>query len=274
MLKTIDQDPRVREDAPALDTIDGAVLHWLQEMNIFSHTNQGWERVPVTWVGSERAYQMKRSAEERDRSGTLNYPIISIARKGHEKDPNKKGIFHSNLPFFRDNSGQGVIHVARSLKAVKSSEFANNQSFGKTGLINYRFNEEVPMMTHEYQSIPLPLYLDTPYEIHIVTNYIQQMNEIKAPFITLREAGNRGAFKIGYDGWVFEAFMGTSFAETNNLENSNEDERKIECKIALNILGYITDEGENSIQPHVVKTEGISRIRLGLDFGDGIEKLD
>ena len=43
-----------------LETIDYAVYDWLdKELDIFSTTNKGFEKVPVIWVAAERSRQVK-----------------------------------------------------------------------------------------------------------------------------------------------------------------------------------------------------------------------
>ncbi len=58
-----------------LETIDRALTNWLtEEMNIFATTHSGWEKVPVIWTGSERAWQIKHDKNLRDDRGQLLLP--------------------------------------------------------------------------------------------------------------------------------------------------------------------------------------------------------
>ena len=51
----------------SIETIDTALYTQIdEEWNLHATTNKGWKKVPVIWVGAERAFQVKSNKEIRD----------------------------------------------------------------------------------------------------------------------------------------------------------------------------------------------------------------
>ena len=44
-----------------IETIDGAFLEYVEGLNLFCNTINGFEKVPVIWVLGERAHQIKNN---------------------------------------------------------------------------------------------------------------------------------------------------------------------------------------------------------------------
>ena len=118
-----------------LETIDYAVYDWLdKELDIFSTTNKGFEKVPVIWVAAERSRQVKNNKNLRDKSGALIFPIITLQRDGFTKDLTKKGMFFGNMDPYPDKKG-GSVTVARRINQSKTANFLNADSYRKrTGI--------------------------------------------------------------------------------------------------------------------------------------------
>ena len=91
-----------------LEDIDYAVYNYINDnLNIYSETNKGFEKVPVIYSMPERAYQIKNDPDLRTDGRTLIYPMISLLRSGLVQDPTNKGIYGVNvLPYF-DYYNQG-----------------------------------------------------------------------------------------------------------------------------------------------------------------------
>ena len=99
-----------------LETIDFAMYRFLdEELNLYTSTNKGWEKVPVIWSSAERAYQVKNQKELRDQDGTLILPLITIERSSVIKDLEKKGTVWANVPPIKDEKG-GSITIARRVQ--------------------------------------------------------------------------------------------------------------------------------------------------------------
>ena len=70
-----------------LETIDFALFDFINDkMSNRSTKNEGWTKVPVVWVTSERAFLSKNNQDLRDKDGTLRLPLITIERTSVAKD--------------------------------------------------------------------------------------------------------------------------------------------------------------------------------------------
>lgn len=263
--ENVDSD-LVREDMPSFEYFDGAMLNWVKDLNISADGNDGFKRIPVMWYGTERAHQIKSGMEIRDRSGTIILPVITVGRTGVSKSPSIKGAYYANIPAVRDYLG-GTITVAKKLKHAKSSEFNNNRALQKTGQVNYKFvdGEVEPYYVYETKSIHIPVYLETTYEINIWTSYQQQMNEAVQAIVTNAQMGNLNYFTIGYKDYRFEAFMDENIVEENNVAALNTEDRRYKTKMTFKVLGYVIGEGKNQKQQNVVKREGITKVKFGVE---------
>ena len=159
-----------------IETIDGAFLNYVEGLNLFCTTINGWEKVPVIWSSAERSYQIKDNKQIRDKNGSLIPPIISIERASTVKDVNKKGTFQSNVSPKNDR-----VYVTKILNQDKTSGFANSDSFKTSGQVNFKTSKNNKKIVYQHVSVPIPIYVTVEYKIHITTNYQAQMNEIVQP---------------------------------------------------------------------------------------------
>ena len=68
-------------DPSTLETIDRGVHKFVDEIiNAHTITNQGYSKVPVLWLGTERPYQIKHDKQLRDATGRLILPLITRIR--------------------------------------------------------------------------------------------------------------------------------------------------------------------------------------------------
>ena len=106
-----------------IETIDRGIYRWVDEtLDLSTNSNDGFKKVPVVWLGSERAFQIKNNKELRDSAGKLKLPIITINRETMVKDPQFKGIFQANLIEKNDYKG-GVITRVKRIKQEKVRVF-------------------------------------------------------------------------------------------------------------------------------------------------------
>ena len=120
----------------SIENIDIGFYEYVDEaLNLHVTSNGGFKKVPVTWLASERAFQIKNNVALRDASGHLKLPLITVNRTSIIKDPSFKGAYqaHNQLP----SSGprgykNNPYHVGRKIKSVKSSEFMENDLNEKT----------------------------------------------------------------------------------------------------------------------------------------------
>ena len=228
-----------------IENIDAAMVTYLdRELNLHTTTNGGWNKVPVIWASAERMFQSKRDSGIRDKDGSLVLPIISVERKGVAKDLERKGSVQAALLPEPDEKG-GVIKIARRIKQDKTSNFANASAQRKRGQPNFpTANKKI---VYETITIPLPIYITVQYEITVRTEYQQQMNDLITPFLT--RPGGVHYILVKDEGHRYEGFIDQDFAHNNNLGSFSNEERKVETKITINILGHLIGAGPNDDQP-------------------------
>ena len=141
-----------------IETIDTAFLEYIESLNLFATTINGFEKVPVIWASAERAYQIKNNREIRDKNGSLIPPIISIERLSSVKDPNKKGQFQAGL-----SPNQERFVYSKELNQEKTANFANSDTLRKTGQINFKTSKSNKKKVYKYISIPVPVYITIDY---------------------------------------------------------------------------------------------------------------
>lgn len=254
-----------RETLPTLETIDYAVWNWLQSLNLFASTSPedgGFKKVPVIWVGSERAFQTKVFKETRDIGGTISPPMISVMCQGPSKNPSNKGQHWANVPAIRDFMG-GVFYVKRELKQQKTAQMRNNEAKRRFGQMNYKFDGDDEVEAgpiYEHFAVPIPVYVENVYKIKIWTLYMQQRNELVQPFLTLVPAGNINRFMISHDGHRFEAFMEPTISYGGNMESLEKEERRLEAEVSLRVLGHVLGQGVNQNTPSFVGREGFGKV--------------
>jgi hypothetical protein len=240
-----------------IETIDFALYDWLnEEMNIHCTTNEGWKKVPLVWSMAERASQIKKNKDLRDKN-VFVLPAISIERSSLIKDPNMKGVAWAHIPRQNDAKG-GAITVAKRIQQEKTSNFANATSKRRFGQQTQPFDNK--KVVYEYITTPIPTYVIANYKLTINTEYQQQMNEIFTPFMTY--TGQINNFFITRDGHKFEGFIQNDFGLENNISNLGEEERSFKTVVDLKILGYLIGSGKNDNQPKVTKRENAVEFRF------------
>ena len=73
-----------------IENIDTGLYDWVKNLKLFTTTNDGFKQVPVLWLGTERAFQIKNNKDIRDSVGKLRMPIVTVNRDSISKDPSFK----------------------------------------------------------------------------------------------------------------------------------------------------------------------------------------
>ena len=259
---------KFKEDVPikmsTIETIDGAMLDHIREMNTYAIGSKGFEKLPVIWVSAERAFQSKKNKEYRDSDGTIVLPVLTLERTAMQKSLTKKGGVYGNVPV--DFPGDSII-TKRRIKQDKTSNFEGAKLKRSKGQINFPSPPEKTV--YQYAYAPKPVYVYMTYQITIRTQYIQQMNQALAPF--LNKGAGINSFFIQKDGHIYEAFLAEDFAPQNNLSSMGADERTIETQFNINVLGYILGAQENEDEPRVRFVESVVDVAFTSEeaiFGD------
>ena len=276
-METYEEKPQLPFKPSSLETIDYALYEWLNDlMDLHCTTNEGWKKVPVTWVAGERSGQ--RAKQIRSRTGAISFPIITIERTSVSKDPTFKGIYYGNLDPISFPKG-GSVKIARRIKQDKTANFLNAESarrFGVAGVVqptkgqlNFPSKKEPRKIVYEILTVPMPVYLNITYTINIQTEYQQQMNEIAISFAT--KPGGINYFIARKDGYRYECFIQPDFAQENNVSNLGEDRRQFITSINIKTLGYVIGAGKNQETPHIAIRENavvLKTPREHVIFGD------
>ena len=247
-----------------LEDVDFAAYKFVDEsMDVHTTTNKGFKKAPVIWAGSERAHNIKNDNINRDLTGMIVLPVISIERKSVEKDEKARVIPWSKLDPINDLKG-GFLTINRVIQQDKTRNFANADAFRRRGQKNFPLYKgkggKNSKIVYETITIPIPIYVNVGYDIVLRTEYQEQMNDLLAPFIRISNAHTR--VLIEHNSNRYEAFVGEKYTMENNISSYKEDERKYETTIKLNVFGYLIGDGKNQKQPRVVRRENAVQIRF------------
>jgi hypothetical protein len=253
-----------------LEDIDYALYNYVNDqLNVYTDTNKGFEKVPVIYSIPERAYQIKNSPTLRDQNGrTLIYPLISLLRGSMVKNPQNKGKYGVYIPPYFDYYDRGgAIPLVRTIQQEKTRNFANANAvrgqFSGSGMNkNYQtFPQKNKNVVYETLMIPVPTFVEITYTVGVVTEYQQQMNDILAPF--LAKSSTPSAFNIKHEGNSYEAFIEPDFSFDNNSSGLDVNERIFKTNINIKVLGYLIGSDKNQDTPIPVSRQSAAKITIG-----------
>jgi hypothetical protein len=254
-----------------IESIDYALYNFVNDrLNIHVTTNKGFEKIPIIFSIPERAHQVKNirttnDQEIRPNGRTLNYPLISIAKTSVTQNPSNKGRYGVNLPPYFDyyNPG-GAIPIARQIKQDKTANYANANAIRKSdGGMNANrqtFPGDNKNVVYETLLVPVPTFIECVYNVSIVTEYQQQMNEVLSTFHTL--TGDPAVFSITYESNTYEAFVDPSYNIDFKPEGIDLNERVFDTTISIKVLGYLLGAQDNQDTPLIVKRQSAAKIRF------------
>jgi len=257
--KTSRDVPRFKS---SLEDVDFAVYKFLDEiMDIRANTNKGFKKVPVIWSGSERAHNIKNDGINRDKSGMVILPVVSVERKSVKKDENSRGIPFSKLDPVNDLKG-GFLTVNKVIKQDKTRNFANADAHRRAGQKNFPIykKDKNGKVVYETLTIPIPIYVNVGYDIVLRTEYQEQMNDVLTPFIRVSNGHRRVV--IEHNSNQYEAFISEEYDMSNNISSYESDERKYETTISLEVYAYLIGDEKNEKRPRVVRRENAVQIRF------------
>lgn len=242
-------DPLIDLVSPSvIENVDYAFFDWVDnQLNLFCTTKEGFKKTPVLWVSPERSYQIKSNRELRDINGALIPPFITVERTSINKDQKDKGVYFANLP---PNDNRHI--TSRRINQKKTSEFSNADEIRSRTNINFISSKKKnKKIVYEFKEMLLPVYATVTYNIEIMTQYQQQMNELLQPFIA--RTGSTKYFLIERDGYKYECFIDGQIASRNNTANMAVEERKYISTLTIKVLANLVSDGANEIKK-VIKT--------------------
>ena len=258
------------------ETIDTAVFRFVNEqLNIHTVTNKGLSKVPVIWLGTERAHQIKNDKDLRDKVGKLKLPLITVSRTSVSRDSDFRGSYRSYYPPDTGPEG-GRVAITKIIRQEKTRNFANASKNKKVIRGDYTGPSTSNRIVYETILIPKPTYVTCMYEINIRTEYQQQMNDILPPLII----DQKNVAIIKHDGYQYEMFIQADYGVSNNLNTLGSEERMFTSKVQFKVLGYLTGDGENGSVPKIIRQQNavnisVSRERvIGRNIGMGLRTSD
>ena len=257
-----------------VETIDYVLHNLIDEVvNPFATTNQGWEKVGVRWVSGERSWQVKADRDIRDGSSRIILPMITLHRTGFQKDPALKGVAWAHIPSATDEKGGSrTLSVSRRIESVKTSKFANATAKRLYNQSTFPFDNK--KVVYETKTFPQPVYVVGAYTVSIRTEYVQQMNEITQPFLTL--TGQIDNFFMTRDGHRYEGFIQNDLTDNSNAVNMGDDSRYYLNTFDIKVLGYLIGGAKNDERPRVTIRENAVEVRVPRErviYGDINEYL-
>ncbi len=256
-----------------LEDIDFALYKFIDErLDISTSSNKGFKKVPVIWGAAERAHSIKNNEIERSEMGMANLPLIVVEKSTIKKATSEKIAIPYAMADPRGDLKGGAITVNRVIQQNKTSNFANADAYRRKGqayapLFRRRdYNligkgeSKNNKIVYETITIPLPIYVEVTYNIHLRTEYQEQMNDLLTPFVRVSNAHTRVILTHNYN--EYEAFIGTDYGVSNKTINYESNERMYEAKIAIEVLGYLIGDGKNEKRPRVVRRENAVQVRF------------
>ncbi len=269
----------VEEIEPStLENIDFAFFDFINDkMSNRSTTNEGWEKVPVVWATAERSFLSKNNKDLRDSDGSLILPLITIERTAMNKSKTRKGKYYGLSTTLSEDDRFGRITLARKIVKDKTNNYtvadnrkrfgdASNRVSGRQAYFPKKKNDKV---VYETLNIPMPVYVSMNYDVTIRTEYVQQMNEVLAPFITL--GSSISYFLINKNGHSYETFLQEGLNLANNVSSLGTDERNYTTKVSFEVLGYLIGEAPNGDRPKIIRRESAVEVKIPRErviFGD------
>jgi hypothetical protein len=244
-----------------IEGVDAAILDYVDNtVNIYCTTKDGFKKVPVLWISAERAFQRKHKKELMTISGSLNLPVMTVERTGIEKDMSKKGTAWANIPP-ADDEKRGSITIARRINQNKTSNFVNADAKRLFKQNTFRTRSKASAkVVYETITIPQPVYIEVSYDITLIAEYQQQINEMITPFIT--KPGNVNYFPIRKDGHLYEVFVESSYKQDNNVASLEQEERQYKTTVSYRVLAYLIGEDINQETPRVVIRENAVEVKI------------
>jgi hypothetical protein len=175
----------------------------------------------------------------------------------------RRGGFYGNqFPIQTQKEKGGNITIARRINQKKTSEFANADANRKyEDRVGPKFaRKATKKVVYEYISMPPIVYAIMNYELTLRAEYQQQMNELLQPFIT--KPGTINSFVTEREGHRYEAFIEGTYNFSNNLSAMENDERKFETKVNIEVLGYLIGEDKNQSTPTFSIRENAVEFRI------------
>jgi hypothetical protein len=253
-----------------IEDIDRALYNFINnELNVHVETNGGFTKVPIIFSSPERAFQIKNTPEEgslRPNGRTLEYPLVSIIRTTINKNPANKGRYGVYIPpYFEFYKKGGAIPISRQVVQGKTRDRANATAIKRFGDGTNETYQTFPFdnkkVVYETLYVPTPAFVEISYEIKMIADYQQQMNQMISPYIS--RFSTPASFTIDHNGHYYETFVDPNFSNESNNSGLSTDERLFKTTANFMVLGYLTGDDKNQETPVIATRESAAEITIG-----------
>lgn len=223
-----------------IETVDGAILDWVERNVPIVRTKTGSRVPPVLWATAERSYQVKNDIDIRDENGMMIYPVITIQRTSMEKSLTRRVGLPNTFSLGPDSS---AFQIAKVINQEKSKNFANQDSMSSGNFDPLLCNNRV---VYDVYTVPAPVYVNVNYKITFRAEFQQQMNDMILPYIIYPKGINEVI--IGRDNHSYPAFVQEALTYSDNLQDFTEEERVLQVSYDIKVLAYFV--GGNKSDPN------------------------
>ena len=158
----------------------------------------------------------------------------------------------------------GTIPIARQVQKSSTQKFANanaiRKSDGGQNADRQTFPGKNENIVYETLFVPQPAYVEMSYNIDIVTEYQQQMNQILTVFHNI--SGRRSVFNIKHNLNSYEAMIEPGYTIDFKSDGIDLTERIFTSAITIKVLGYLVGDKDNSDVPIIAKRQSPAKIRF------------
>jgi len=241
-----------------LENIDTAVYNFVNDhLNIHTTTKDGRAKVPVLWLGTERAYQVKHDKVLRDKVGKLKLPLITVSRISVSRDDDFQGSYRSWYGTDDGTGGGARVAITKIIKQDKTRNFAN-ADFNRESKGDPTGPSSNKKIVYETLLIPKPTYVTCMFEVNMRTEYQQQMNDIIPPLII----DQKNVALVQHNGYKYEMFIQSDYATTSNAANLASDERMFTAKVQFKVLGYLTGDSNEENAPVIIRRQNVVEVKI------------
>ena len=206
-------------------------------------------KVPILWGNEERWKNVRDRGVLRDKNGVIILPLIVVRRTDVVMNPEMP------LSFDHDVKGEHI-------KVVRSSGWSKKNKYDNFAV------QTGKQPVYESLTTGMPDFIQLTYQMIILTNYMEHMNQINELFLEHLETywgdNNEYKFLSSLDGSISDA-----------TEMTADGERLIRNEITIGIKGYVLPEFTDNVYGKTAELQRIlSPSKVVFDYEGGEKGTD
>lgn len=244
------RDSDFKSQAISIVDIDGAILSYLEKINLSVVSNGIKQSVPIIYGSPERWQQAKKNGYLKDDKGKVQLPLIMFKRNNLTADGNITRRFNKNE------------------RISYSTGYSNKNRFDK-------FSQQVGLKpTEELYKVRVGDHVQMDYDFIIWTDFVSHNNQI------IEQLNWNSNEYWGEDGK--RKFQSTIDSFSTTIDVAQGTDRIVRSTFTLNVKGYLLpDNVEDSEMDEMVKKEYttqkvvvMTEIETGLSDITSLDELD